>query len=122
VLAPVARWFRPELILVSCGFDAHAADPLASMELSGSGFLGLARIVRALAEELCGGRVALVLEGGYAARGLEEGTAAVLQALIEPPPAALAEGAEPAPGSRLRSLIDGVRAVHGRRVPALGAL
>ena len=122
VLAPVARCFRPDVILVSCGFDAHAVDPLASMELSGEGFLGLARIVRALADELCGGRLALVLEGGYAARGLEEGTAAVLQALIEPTPVALPEGAEPALGSRLRALVEGVRAVHGGRIPALGTL
>ena len=40
VLVPVARAFRPELILVSCGFDAHADDPLASMQLTGAGFRG----------------------------------------------------------------------------------
>ena len=38
VFAPVALRFRPELILVSCGFDAHRDDPLASMEVSGAGY------------------------------------------------------------------------------------
>jgi acetoin utilization deacetylase AcuC-like enzyme len=122
ILAPVVRGFRPDVILVSCGFDAHAVDPLASMDLTGAGFLDLARIVRALADEACGGRVALVLEGGYAARGLEEGTDAVLQALIEADPGPLAEGADPEPGSTLRALVEGVRAVHGERFPGLGAL
>jgi hypothetical protein len=74
---------------VSCGFDAHRDDPLAAMELSRAGFLALARSVRALADELCGGRIAFVLEGGYAASGLRDGTSAVLQALTEPSPGAV---------------------------------
>jgi len=122
ILAPVVRGFRPDVILVSCGFDAHASDPLASMDVTGAGFLALARIVRALAEDTCGGRVALVLEGGYAAAGLDEGTSAVLQALIEAPPGALPTGAEPGPGSTLHALVEGCRAVHGDRFPGLGAL
>ncbi|MCB1268852.1 MAG: histone deacetylase, partial [Microthrixaceae bacterium] len=84
VLVPVARCYAPQAILVSCGFDAHRDDPLASMEVTRAGFLAMARIVRSLAEELCGGRVALVLEGGYAESGLREGTSAVLEALLEP--------------------------------------
>ena len=47
----------------------------------------MARLTRALAEELCGGRLVLILEGGYAPSGLEEGTRAVLDALLEPNPA-----------------------------------
>jgi len=122
VWAPAARWFRPDLILVSCGFDAHESDPLASMALTGQGFGALARIVRALAEELCGGRWALVLEGGYADHGLEEGTAAVLDALLAPASGPLPEGPEPAPGTPLKALLDAVRAVHGDRIPDLGSL
>ncbi|HKJ25896.1 MAG TPA: histone deacetylase [Myxococcota bacterium] len=122
ILAPVVRGFRPDVILVSCGFDAHASDPLASMELSGAGFLALARIVRALADDACGGRLALVLEGGYAAVGLDEGTSAVLEALLEAPPRTLPTGAEPEPGSTLHALVEGCRAAHGDRFPGLGAL
>jgi len=122
VLAPAARGFQPDVMLVSCGFDAHAADPLASMALSSAGFLAMAQIVRSLAEELCGGRLALVLEGGYDPRGLEEGSAAVLEGLLGPAPRDLPSGPEPIPGSRLRALLEGVRRVHGGRIEGLGAL
>jgi len=65
VLAPVARRFRPELILLSAGYDAHWLDPLASMGLSIDGYAWLVRELMALADELCGGRLICVLEGGY---------------------------------------------------------
>ena len=65
VLRPVAERYRPDLILVSAGFDAHWADPLASMLLSIEGYTELARILKAMADELCQGRIVFVLEGGY---------------------------------------------------------
>jgi acetoin utilization deacetylase AcuC-like enzyme len=120
VLAPVARSFRPELLLVSCGFDAHADDPLASMEVSGEGFRSLARIARAVADECCGGRLVLVLEGGYALSGLHEGTAAVLDALLAPG-AELPATPDPPPGSRLRRVLDRVEAVHASRHRGIGS-
>ncbi len=121
ILAPVARHHRPELILVSCGFDAHRDDPLASMELSGAGFGALAQMVRALAAELCAGRLGFVLEGGYAASGLREGTEAVLAAALgdgDPQPPA----PEPVPGSALAHLIQRVGTVHGGKIPGIGLL
>src|SRR5262249_53558703 len=60
IVEPAVRGFEPDLLLVSCGFDAHADDPIASMELTGHGFRELARRCRGLAP-----RVAAVLEGGY---------------------------------------------------------
>lgn len=57
---PAVRRFDPQLVLVSAGFDAHRADPLAMMELTDEGFRDLARRSAAL-----GPRVAAVLEGGY---------------------------------------------------------
>jgi len=60
VVEPAVRGFEPELLLVSAGFDAHADDPLAQMELSVSGFRALAGRCRGLAP-----RTAAVLEGGY---------------------------------------------------------
>jgi acetoin utilization deacetylase AcuC-like enzyme len=119
VLAPAARWFRPDAILVSCGFDAHREDPLAAMEVSQEGFLALASIVRSLAAELCSGRLVFALEGGYAIIGLAEGTAAVLEAALRPAPYQVAPVELPA-GSALRQLVDGVVAVHGARIPGLG--
>jgi acetoin utilization deacetylase AcuC-like enzyme len=60
VVEPAVARFDPELVLVSAGFDAHAADPLADMRVSEDGFRELARRCRTLAD-----RVAAVLEGGY---------------------------------------------------------
>jgi acetoin utilization deacetylase AcuC-like enzyme len=121
VLVPVAHDFRPELILVSCGFDAHADDPLASMDVSERGYHALASIVRTLADSLCEGRVAFVLEGGYASSGLREGTRAVLDVIVAeqaPPPPPIVDA--PA-GSVLRRVVERAAAVHGRRHPRLGA-
>jgi acetoin utilization deacetylase AcuC-like enzyme len=119
LLAPVARAFRPELILVSAGFDAHRDDPLAAMEVSGAGYRALAARVLALASEVCGGRVAFVLEGGYAASGLREGVAGLLAASLEGP-----SGEPPVEvpaGSVLARVIDRVVGIHGRHFPGLGA-
>ena len=60
VVTPAMERFAPELVLVSAGFDAHEADPLADMRVTESGFRELARRCRAL-----GDRVGAVLEGGY---------------------------------------------------------
>ena len=120
VLAPVARSFQPEFLLVSCGFDAHRDDPLAAMQVSEAGYRAMARLTRALAEELCGGRLVLILEGGYAPSGLEEGTRAVLDALLEPEPAP-PPVPELVPGSALDRVVEAVVSVHGSRIPGLGA-
>ncbi|HEV8610033.1 MAG TPA: histone deacetylase [Thermoanaerobaculia bacterium] len=61
VLLPIAREFGPELVLVSCGFDAAAGDPLGGMRLSAAGHAAMTQRVCSLA----GGRVVLALEGGY---------------------------------------------------------
>ncbi len=121
ILVPVAQAFRPEMILVSCGFDAHRDDPLGGMRVTREGYRAMARIVRALADELCEGRLAYVLEGGYAASGLEEGTDAVLDTLLDSGPIQ-PPGLEPlAARSVLADVIDRVAAVHGPRFPGLGA-
>jgi acetoin utilization deacetylase AcuC-like enzyme len=65
LIIPAARRFAPQLILVSAGYDGHWADPLAMMQLSVGGFAKIAGIIRGLADELCGRRLALTLEGGY---------------------------------------------------------
>jgi acetoin utilization deacetylase AcuC-like enzyme len=65
VLVPLARRFRPQLILISAGYDAHVLDPLAGMAVTMAGFSEMALTVSELAGELCDGRVAAVLEGGY---------------------------------------------------------
>ena len=57
--------YRPEIILISAGFDAHAADPLGHMQISSGGFAAMTRQIRQLAGELCDGRIVSFLEGGY---------------------------------------------------------
>lgn len=65
IIVPAARRFAPQLILVSAGFDAHWADPLADMRLSLTGYDRLTRALAAIAQELCEGRIVFVMEGGY---------------------------------------------------------
>ncbi|MHB0875101.1 MAG: histone deacetylase family protein [Anaerolineae bacterium] len=65
ILLPAARAYRPQLLLISAGFDAHWRDPLAHMSVTAAGFSAMVHTLIALAEELTEGRVAFYLEGGY---------------------------------------------------------
>ena len=121
LLVPAARAFRPQVMLVSCGFDAHRDDPLAAMRVSGEGFRAMAAIVRALADDECEGRLAFVLEGGYAASGLQEGTEAVLDVLLRPDRPPLPKASDVGPGSPLERIVAGVVDVHSGSIPDLGS-
>ena len=87
VALPAARRYEPQLVLISAGFDAHRADPLASCELEAESFAQLALSVRALADEL-GAPVGALLEGGYDLDALAASAAAMLEALGGEPRAA----------------------------------
>lgn len=65
LLAPLARRYQPELILVSAGYDGHWRGPPAVMGLSVSGFALMTRALKGLADELCQGHLVFTLEGGY---------------------------------------------------------
>ena len=80
VVAPAAREFRPGIVLVSAGYDAHREDPLASCELEDSSYATLAACVRDLARQL-DAPVGVVLEGGYALGALARSVAATIEAL-----------------------------------------
>lgn len=82
ILAPVARRFSPDLILVSAGYDAHWRDPLAGVQLTVASFAELARRVQTLAAELCEGRWLCTLEGGYDEEVLAYGTLATVKILL----------------------------------------
>jgi acetoin utilization deacetylase AcuC-like enzyme len=62
---PAIRAFRPDAIVVACGFDASAVDPLGRMLLSADSFRQMTRLTVALAQDVCSGRLVLVHEGGY---------------------------------------------------------
>ncbi len=81
VLWPAARRFQPDLMLVSAGFDAHWADPLAMLTLDLKGFAHLTRELIGMAGELCAGRIVFVLEGGYQLDVLAYGVLNIAHAL-----------------------------------------
>ncbi|MFO8014408.1 MAG: histone deacetylase [Phycisphaerae bacterium] len=82
-LRPAAEAFRPDFVLISAGFDAHEDDPLGRMKVTAGGFADLTRLVRAIAERHCRGRLVSVLEGGYHLRGLADSAEAHLRVLME---------------------------------------
>jgi acetoin utilization deacetylase AcuC-like enzyme len=81
VFGPALREYRPELLLLSAGFDAHHRDALAQMEVTSAGYGLLGARIRGWAEALCGGRSAWFLEGGYDLEGLSTGVVAVVTEL-----------------------------------------
>lgn len=80
-LVPVLAIFRPQLILISAGFDSREDDVLGCFSISDAGFVKLTEWVMALAEQTCEGRVVSVLEGGYNIQGNAKAALAHLQAL-----------------------------------------
>ncbi len=81
VALPLARAYQPELILVSAGFDIYRGDPLGGMQVTTDGFAALTRILKTMAEEICGGRLVLTLEGGYNIEAQAEGVGKVIDVL-----------------------------------------
>jgi acetoin utilization deacetylase AcuC-like enzyme len=71
-VVPALDTFRPELLLVSAGFDAHERDPLAGMQLTTDGYGALTSQLLSAADDLCEGRIVFVTEGGYDLRALAE--------------------------------------------------
>ena len=120
ILAPVAFAFAPDAILVSAGFDAHRDDPLAAMEISATGYLAMATFVRALAEDLCGGRLAFVLEGGYSLSGLREGISGCLVASLAPELPKLPPQVPVPEGTTLAHLVEQAAQAQGRFVADVG--
>jgi acetoin utilization deacetylase AcuC-like enzyme len=83
IVLPAIEAFRPELIMISAGFDAHRRDPLAALEFDTEDYHWATERLCALAESCCGGRVVSTLEGGYDLTALAESAAAHLAALLE---------------------------------------
>lgn len=82
-LEAFASRLRPQLILISAGFDAHTEDPIGSLGLEAEDFAELTRIVQAIADIHTGGKLVSVLEGGYNPRRLAESVGAHLEVLLE---------------------------------------
>lgn len=79
---PALRGFKPELLIISAGFDAHARDPLAHLRLTEDDFVWLTRELMKVADSCCKGRVISTLEGGYDLQALGSSVAAHVRTLM----------------------------------------
>lgn len=82
IVLPRLEAFRPDLIVISAGFDAHRLDPLANLRLEAKDFGWATRRVMEIAGRRSGGRIVSVLEGGYSLEGLSKSVAAHVHALM----------------------------------------
>jgi acetoin utilization deacetylase AcuC-like enzyme len=83
-IGPALASFKPELLLVSAGFDAHEDDPLAGLQVTTEGYRELAGMIKSWAIDLSGGRSVWALEGGYNLRALSDSVIACLEVLRDP--------------------------------------
>ncbi|KAJ1685884.1 hypothetical protein LUZ63_017274 [Rhynchospora breviuscula] len=116
IIAPSAQRFKPDIILVSAGYDAHALDPLASLQFTTGTYYMLASNIKQLAKELCGGRCVFFLEGGYNLQSLSNSVADTFRALLGEPslapqfdnPAMLYEE----PLNKVKQAIEKAKSIH----------
>jgi acetoin utilization deacetylase AcuC-like enzyme len=82
IVLPALRDFRPDMLLISAGFDAHAADPLASLRFTEADYAWVTAALAEVAATCCGGRIVSTLEGGYDLEALAASAAAHVAALM----------------------------------------
>ena len=113
LLVPAARLFRPELILVSAGYDGHWLDPLANMRLSIPGYTRLLDELLGLADELCAGRLVVALEGGYHIGALSHSVLSAVR-LLSGSSQGVSDpfGPAPAPERDIAPLLEKLRKLH----------
>jgi acetoin utilization deacetylase AcuC-like enzyme len=114
IVVPAVKRFRPELILVSAGYDSYWADELAQMRVTVTGFGRMVGIIKVLADELCGGRLVFGLEGGYHLEALAYSVKATFEVLlgetdIEDPLGQPPRGF----ATNIESIISAVKRTHG---------
>jgi len=111
IIRPFLVNFKPQLLLVSAGFDAHWRDPLTGLGMSSAGFHGLSRVLVDLADGLCSGKVVFVLEGGYDPASVANAARGVFAALAHEgfdDPGDGFPGQEPDVGK----LVEAIRSLH----------
>ncbi|MFN8592417.1 MAG: class II histone deacetylase [Thermomicrobiales bacterium] len=82
IVEPVARQFRPDLVIVSAGQDANVVDPLGRMSLTLAAYRAMTKAMLAIADECCGGRLVVTQEGGYAPQYSPYCSAAIAETLV----------------------------------------
>jgi acetoin utilization deacetylase AcuC-like enzyme len=113
-ITPLAQRYQPQLMLVSAGYDAHWRDSLAHMNMSLAGFARIMQTLTRLSDELCGGRLMVVLEGGYDLEVLSQGVANTFHVLNgQPERVADPAGAYTGREASVDLIIDRLSRVHG---------
>ncbi len=116
LLVPLLRRYRPDLVLVSAGYDSHWRDPLAAMRVTVPGFARLVGQIQELALDLCGGRTVYALEGGYNLAALSSAVEATVR-MLRGSPEAVADpyGAPRGASGReaVEPVVAAVRKLHG---------
>ncbi len=82
-MLPAVRRFKPNLLIVSAGFDSHQKDPLGGLNFTDDDFYWITKELVKIADEFCEGKLVSILEGGYSLEGLATGSAAHARALME---------------------------------------
>ena len=113
IFKPFVESFKPQMIFISVGFDAHWNDPITSLGLSTAGYFMLAQKVIALAEEFCGGKIVFVLEGGYDPLNVANGAEATFEALTKSNRRNEARDLSPHKEPDCESRIEEIRKWHG---------
>ncbi len=119
LLMPIARAYRPELVLMSAGYDTYIDDPLGAMRVTPHGFGIMFDRLLALADECCDGRFVAVLEGGYHLQGLTDSVRTSLCVMDAEPGARGEWTAEPLRRDAVDSVIRTVRQTHAPYWPGL---
>ena len=106
ILEPIATQFKPDLVLVSAGFDTYYRDPLGGMGVTEDGFAEITRILMRIADACCQGKIVLTLEGGYHLEGLAQSVKRVILALQE---TGLTAAASPTPSHTTEQIVKHIR-------------
>jgi acetoin utilization deacetylase AcuC-like enzyme len=114
LLVPIAERFRPDLVLVSAGFDAHRDDPLGGMGVSDEGFAVLCGKVREIAARHGSGGLAVVLEGGYDLDALGRSVHGCLEVMLGAAPPSLGRSGG-SPSRAGKAAVEAAQSVHGAR-------
>nr|GMD53602.1 histone deacetylase 14 [Ipomoea batatas] len=116
VIAPCAQRFKPDIILVSAGYDAHMLDPLAHLQFTTGTYYMLASNIKQLAKDLCGGRCVFFLEGGYNLDSLSHSVADSFRAFLgEPSLATMVDDLSflyEEPSTKIKQAIQKIKHIH----------
>ena len=105
----IVKQYKPEIILVSVGFDSLGGDPVGIMNLSPNAFICAGYLLNQLAEDTCGGKIACTLEGGYKIDQLKEVSKKFIQGLLGNKPFILNKFEKSATSEQTNSMLNQVR-------------